>query len=150
MSSSKIFTGGWFHKIHPFYYNRDDFSAYLFTHLPHLKEKLDIYQKTVYKWNDKKERIITPAIVIDGDFAVKDEALNFLYSHTFQGRYKNVTFVPYKSNDVFTAEDQIAFIKSNNEYQQNLTRIIIKVRGADTKHTINGRTFSFQVLKQFL
>ena len=144
LSSSKIFTGGWFHKIHPFYYNRDDFSAYLFTHHPHLKEKLDIYQKTVYKWNDKKERIITPAIVIDGDFAVKDEALNFLYSHTFQGRYKNVTFVPYKSNDVFTAEDQIAFIKSNNEYQQNLTRIIIKVRGADTKHTINGRTFSFQ------
>lgn len=98
----------------------------------------------MYKWNDKKERIITSAIVIDGAFEIKDEALNFLYSHTFSGRYKNVTFVPYKSNEVFKPSDQIGFIKSNNEYQQKLARLIIKANEASTKHTINGRTFSFQ------
>ena len=144
LSSSKIFTGGWFHQIHPFYYNRDDFAQYIFNHLPHLTNKLDIYQKTVYKWSDSKERIITSAVVVDGAFEVKDEALNFLYSHKFTGKYKNVTFVPYKSNEVFTASDQIDLIKSNNVYQQNTARIIIKVRGAATRHHIDGREFSFQ------
>ena len=73
LKSAKVFTGGWFHGIHPFYYNRDDFSDYVFYHLPDLKGKLDIYQKKVWKWNERKEKIITLAIVIDGDMEVKNE-----------------------------------------------------------------------------
>lgn len=42
LSSSRICAGGWFHKILPFYYNRDDFSKYIFSHLPHLENKLEI------------------------------------------------------------------------------------------------------------
>lgn len=45
LESVRIFNGGWFHRIHPFYYNRDDFAAYIFNELPDLKDKLDIYQK---------------------------------------------------------------------------------------------------------
>lgn len=55
LSSSRIFTEEWFHKIHPFFYNRDDFCKYIFQHLPQLRGKLDIYHKTVWKRNDQKE-----------------------------------------------------------------------------------------------
>ena len=144
LESSRIFTGGWFHGIHPFYYNRDDFSAYLFTHLPDFKDRLDIYQKKVWKWNNKKEKIITLAIVIDGDFDIKDQVFDFLFSHKFQGRYKNVTFVPYSTNDDFSHEDQIRLLISNNEYQANLSRMILKVRNANTKYDIDGEKISFQ------
>ena len=74
-------------------------------HLPQLRGKLGIYQKTEWKRNEKREWIITPAIVVDGEFEVKDEAMIFLYIHQFQGRYKNVPFVPYKSNEHLTAND---------------------------------------------
>ena len=58
LKSTKIFTGAWFHGIHPFYYNRDDFCDYIFHFLSHLKSNIDIYQKKVWKWNDKKEKVI--------------------------------------------------------------------------------------------
>ena len=144
LASSRIFTGGWFHGIHPFYYNRDDFSGYIFSILPHLREKVDIYQKKVWKKNKTNERIMTLAIVIDGDFNVKDEVLDMLYTHQFQGRYSNVTFVPYASNDEFTPDDQIRLMMSNNVYQSELSRIIIKVKDASLKHDIDGEKFSFQ------
>ena len=78
------------------------------------------------------------AIVIDGDFDIKDQVFDFLFSHKFQGRYKNVTFVPYSTNDDFSHEDQIRLLISNNEYQANLSRMILKVRNATTKYDIDG------------
>lgn len=68
----------------------------------------------------------------------------FLYIHVFKGRHKNVTFVPYKSNDLLTSRDQIELMKSNNAYQDHLARMITKVSNAKEKHNIAGRTFSFQ------
>ena len=98
----------------------------------------------MWKWNEKKEKIITLAIVIDGDVSAKDEVLKFLYAHKFTGRYENVTFVPYQSNEDFTPEDQIKLMISNNAYQENLSQMIIKVKDARKKHLIDGETFSFQ------
>ena len=82
--------------------------------------------------------------MIDGDVSAKDEVLKFLYTHKFTGRYENVTFVPYQSNEDFTPEDQIKLMTSNNAYQENLSRMIIKVKDARKKHLIDGETFSFQ------
>ena len=82
MDFSTISSLRWFHNIRPSYYNSDDFAVYIFRHLPHLENELDIYQKSVYKWNDKKERIVNLAIAIDGAFEVKYEALDFLHTHT--------------------------------------------------------------------
>lgn len=73
--------GGWFHNIHPFYYNRDHFIDYILEELPHLEGRLDIYQKKVFKKNEKNEKIATMAIVIDGDYEVKDEVFDFMYKH---------------------------------------------------------------------
>ena len=56
LQSTKNFTEGWFHGIHPFYYNRDDFCEYVFEHLPDLKTNIDIYQKKVWKWNEKRRK----------------------------------------------------------------------------------------------
>ena len=144
LASIKIFNGGWFHNIHPFYYNRDHFTDYILQELPHLEGKLDIYQKKVFKKNDKNEKIATMAIVIDGDFDIKDEVFDFLYSHKWDGRYKDVSFVPYKSNSNFTKEDQIKLMVSNNVYQKKLARLIIKVKDADVQHDLNGEHLSFQ------
>ena len=77
------------------------------------------------------------AIVIDGDFDVKDEVFDFLYSHKWDDRYSNVTFIPYKSNDVFTRDDQIRMMISNNIYQSNLARVILRVRNANVEHDLS-------------
>ena len=45
LDSVRVLNGGWFHGIHPFYYNRDHFTDYILEELPHLDGKLDIYQK---------------------------------------------------------------------------------------------------------
>ena len=50
---------------------------------------------------------MTLAIVIDGDFDVKNAVLDMLYTHQFMGRCSNVNFVSYASNDDFTPDDQI-------------------------------------------
>ena len=84
------------------------------------------------------------AIVIDGDFDVKDEVFDFLYSHKWDDRYSNVTFIPYKSNDVFTRDDQIRMMISNNIYQSNLARVILRVRNANVEHDLSDESTSFQ------
>ena len=55
-----------------------------------------------------------------------------------------MTFVPYQSNDDFKPEEQIRLMISNNAYQENLSRMIIKVKDANKKHNIDGEIFSFQ------
>ena len=144
LSSIRIFNGGWFHNIHPFYYNRDHFTDYILEELPDLKGKLDIYHKKVFKKNEKNEKISTMAIVIDGDFDVKDDVFNFLYRHKWSGRYQDVSFVPYKSNDTFTKQDQISLMISNNIYQSTLDRLIIKVKDAMYEHILQDETLSFR------
>ena len=144
LSSIRIFNGGWFHNIHPFYYNRDHFTEYILEELPHLEGELDIYQKKVFKKSDKNEKIATMTIVIDGDFDVKDEVFDFLFSHEWSGRYQDVSFVPYKSNEAFTKQDQINLMISNNVYQSSLARLIIKVKDATKEHELGDDTISFR------
>lgn len=55
-----------------------------------------------------------------------------------------MTFVPYKSNDVFTREHQIKMMISNNVYQANLARIILKVKDAHVEHDLGSEKISFQ------
>ena len=109
-----------------------------------MEGKLDIYQKKVFKKNEKNEKMATMAIVIDGDFDSKDEVFDFLYSHEWSGRYQDVSFVPYKSNDTFTKQDQINLMISNNVYQSSLARLIIKVKEADKEHDLDEETISFR------
>ena len=49
LESVRVFNGGWFHNIHPFYYNRDHFTDYILEQMPHLEGKLDIYQNFFLK-----------------------------------------------------------------------------------------------------
>ena len=88
--------------------------------------------------------MITQGVVIDGDITVKDAVFKFLYEHKWGSRYKNISFIPYSTNEVFTKKDQIDFIKSNNKYQKSLARIIIKVQDAASRHAIGDKNLSFQ------
>ena len=75
---------------------------------------------------------------------LKMRYLIFLFSHEWDGRYENVSFVPYKSNEVFTREDQMNMMISNNVYQANLARIILKVKDASAEHDLGDEQLSFQ------
>ena len=136
--------GGWFHQLSSFYHNIDHFADYIYYHQPHLQGKLDIYKKQIYAWSDDNKKIITQGVVIDGDISVKGGTFKFLYEHRWSGRYKNVSFIPYSTNEVFTKSNQISFIKSNNKFQMSLSRIIINVKNATTKHVIRDKNISFQ------
>ena len=144
LKATTKFFGGWFHKLSPYYHNIDHFAEYVYLRKPSLKNKLDIYQKQIYGWTDDGKKVITVGIVVDGDISVKDEAFKFLYEHKWSGRYRDISFIPYSTNEVLTKEDQLYLIRSNNQYQKSLARIIIKVRGARIQHVINNVSLSFQ------
>lgn len=138
------FFGGWFHKLSPFYHNLDDFVQYIYKEAPYLDGKLDIYQKQIYNWSIDNQKVITSGIVVDGDLAIKNEAFKFLYEHKFTGRYSQVSFVPYKTNEVLTKEAQNKLIVSNTVWQKSLARIIIKVSKATTVFKIGQKSSTFQ------
>lgn len=109
-----------------------------------MRGKLDVYQKQIYAWTDDNKKVITMGVVVDGDISVKDATFKFLYEHKWGGRYRDVSFIPYSTNEVLTKEDQLFLIRSNNKFQKSLARIIIKVNNAHTKHNVDGRLLSFQ------
>lgn len=111
---------------------------------PDFRGKLDIYQKQIYCRSDDDKKIITQGIVVDGDISIKDAAFKFLYEHKWGSRFKDISFIPYSTNELFTKKEQIEFIKSNNRFQKSLARIIIKVNNASTPHIIGDKKISFQ------
>lgn len=144
LTATTKFFGGWFHFLSPFYHNVDDFSTYIYDHAPTLKNKLDIYQKQIYNWTEDNKKVITVGIVVDGDFKVKDETFRFLFEHKWSGRYKNVTFIPYRTNEVLTKQDQIALMVSHNEFLKSLARIIIDANNPTQDHDVGTHNISFQ------
>ena len=144
LTATQKFFGGWFYKLSPYYHNLEHFEQYLYQQAPHLKGKLDIYQKQIYNWTKDKKRVFTVGIVLDGDLAVKNEAFKFLFEHKWSGRYSQISFIPYKTNEVLTKEDQTALIVSNNKYNKSLARIIIEVKNPTETHMIDGQQITFQ------
>ena len=144
LAATQNFFGGWFFKLSPYYHNLDHFEEYIYQQAPNLRGKLDIYQKQIYNWTEDKKRVITVGIVLDGDISVKNEAFKFLYEHKWQGRYDQISFIPYKTNEVLTKEDQTALIISNNKYNKSLARIIIDVNKPTQEHMINNQYVTFQ------
>ena len=144
LAATQKFFGGWFYKLSPYYHNLDHFEEYIYRHAPNLKGKLDIYQKQIYNWTAEKKRVFTVGIVLDGDLEVKNEAFKFLYEHKWGERYDQISFIPYKTNEVLTKEDQTALIISNNKFNKSLARIIIDVKNPTTEHMIENQPTTFQ------
>ena len=75
---------------------------------------------------------------------IKDEFLEFMYTHDWTGRYNQLTFVPYKSNEIFTPSMQAAMVESHNKYLISITRKIIKVSNARVEYETNEGNITFQ------
>ena len=103
-----------------------------------------IYKKDVYHFDKENGKAGCICIVIDADVDIQNHLMQFLRNHKWSGRYANVLFVPYKTNEVFTVKHKISMIKRQNEYADSLSRIIINVTDATTQHTIAGIPISFQ------
>ena len=83
-------------------------------------------------------------IVIDADLTLQTDLINFLRSHKWSGRYAGVSFVPHKTNEVYTVKHKIAMYKRQNECASELKRIIINVSNATTPDTVDGVPTTFQ------
>ena len=142
--SRKIFPAGFFYRMSPYYHNRDDFEEYIYSKAPHVRGKLTIYRKEVFHWDENNTKIRAQAIVLDGAIEHKNDILTFLYEHKWEGRYQDVAFVPYKTNESFTPRALINMIKQQDEYIKSLDRIIINVKNAQTMREVENKKCSFQ------
>ena len=135
---------GWFHGICPYFYNRNDFQSYIERHAPHLKGRILVYKKELYHWDKENGKVTTVCIVIDADLELKHELMSFLRSHKWTERYTGVSFIPHKTNEVYTARHKVEMYKRQNEWASNLKRIIINVSGAQDVHKIGEKSINFQ------
>jgi len=70
--------------------------------------------------------------------------MNFLRQHKWSGRYAGVSFVPHKTNEVYTVQHKLAMYKKQNEWASELKRIIINVSHANKSHMVDGNLTTFQ------
>ena len=64
-----------------------------------------------------------------------------MYEHEWEGRYEKVTYVPYKTNQYFTKEDQVRMTVNQNEYDHSIAKYVLKVKYARNKYeTCDGET----------
>ena len=82
--------------------------------------------------------------MIDADIDLQKETIHFLRTHKWTGRYSNVSFIPHKTNEVYTANHKVAMYKRQNEWASELKRIIINVNNATDLHFVEGSPISFQ------
>ena len=131
ITSTKVFGAGWLLGIHPLYHNRNSIKGALCRDNIKLMEKISIYPRKV--WSDsseEKEKTKTNAIVIDGCFHHKDEILRHLCSYKWEGPYKNVTFVPFKVNEVLTKRHQQKAMQEQNVFLRDTWSKILNVKGS--------------------
>ena len=103
-----------------------------------------MYKKELYNWDKETGKATTVCIVIDADLTLQDELMNFLRQHKWSGRYAGVSFVPHKTNEVYTVQHKLAMYKKQNEWASELKRIIINVSHANKSHMVDGNPTTFQ------
>ena len=135
---------GWFYKICPYYYNRNNFQAYIENQEPKLKGRILIYKKELYHWDKTNGKVTTVCIVIDADIDLQPTLMKFLRNHKWGGRYADVKYVPHKTNEVYTAKHKVEMYKRQNEYASELQRSIITVKDANVPQHTKQKTTTFQ------
>lgn len=113
--SKRVFSPGWFYGISPYYYNRDHFEQYIVQQEPSLKCLITIYMKEIWTWSENKSKVSSEAIVIDGAHECRELLMKFLFEHKWCNRYRNVIFVPYKTNEIYTTHHQVSMTIRQNE-----------------------------------
>ena len=98
----------------------------------------------MYHWHKDYEKATTVCIIIDTDLTIQTELMNFLRTHKWSGRSTDVSFIPYKTNEVHTATHKVAMYKKQNKWASELKRIIVNVKNANTPFVVDGQTLTFQ------
>ena len=70
--------------------------------------------------------------------------MKFLFEHKWSGQYRNVVFVPYKTNEVFTDRHQVEMVVRQNDFLKSIDRIILQVTNSTMPHQIQRQTITFQ------
>ena len=141
---SELFSAGWLHGISARFCNRDHIYDYIIEHKPDLKDMITVYAKEVYYYRADNSKIKAYAVAIDGSWEKQTEIVGFLYSHDWEGRYENVTYVPYKTNHFFTKEDQVRMIASQNAFDHSITKYVIKASNCRTMYPTFEDEVTFQ------
>ena len=81
------------------------------------------------------------AIVLDGDFEVKDEVFDFLYSHDWDGRYKNVVNdgSEYNSGEITAWSQQKRLLLQKNIHENPRKNVMTTLLN-DVKQAIKNGT----------
>ena len=141
---SELFPAGWLHGISARHYNRDHIYEYIVEQKPNIKGFITVYAKAVFYYRQDNSKVKAYDIAIDGSWEKQQEILDFLYEHEWEGRYSKVTYVPYKTNQYCTKEDQVKMTVNQNEYDHAIAKYVLKVKNARTMYKTFDDEVTFQ------
>ena len=136
IASEKLFSCGWICGIHPRLYNRNDLLQWIGTNdsTGALMKKIKLYPRTIFTVDDHGAKTITNAIVVDGSLEHSKQIMEFLYKIEWDKRYKNVSFVPFRTSNILTKDDQKQAMQYHNNYLNNTYRKLIRIANPDKQY----------------
>ena len=123
IDSSSIFGAGWFKFAHPRYLNRHRPIEFMMEqhHDKTIAKKINIYPRQFWEKHEQLGRVRSDMLYVVGAWNAREDIMDFLFSVQWQGKYKDISFMPFQTNDNFTKEHQVLAMREHNEYCEILT-----------------------------
>ena len=136
IQSANVFAAGWLYRLHQNYYNRDHVREWMTRNNESLKHHIHLAPAKLFKETTEGgqlKRILTRGIRVEVTFEKKEEIMQQLYKLKWQqGPYKDSLFIPFRSNEEYTEEMQVQFMKNQKNYiEQEVQQKVFRMKGAD-------------------
>ena len=126
LAAQEIYGVGFISEIHPHFYNRTALKQFIQDKLHEHDTNLDINVYVRRVWNThQKVKVIAKGVVLEVAKENKDIAANALMNIDFSLQYRYAKFIPFNKS-IVDDETLNNILISNNSYQQNTRRRIIK------------------------
>ena len=133
IDSSSIFGAGWFKFAHPRFLNRDRLLQFMIDqyHDETIASKINIYPRQFWEKDDTEGRVRSDLLYVVGAWDARDDIMDFLLNVQWQDKYKDITFVPFQTNENFTKAHQVRAMREHNEYCTTIASEVIHISNPD-------------------
>ena len=145
INSEKLFACGWICELHPRLYNRNELKSWIDSINNTVSSKIKVYPRTIFTVNGEGKKNITNAVIIDGALEDAKEIMKFLYSIDWDKKYRDVSFVPFRSSQTLTKQDQKEAMEYHNNYLHCTYRKLVKIANPTKVYALEeGISISFR------
>lgn len=145
INSEKLFACGWICGLHPRLYNRNELKEWMDSIDPAIGKLIKIYPRTIFVADDKGRKTITNGIIIDGALEEAKAIMKYFYSIDWDEKYKDVSFVPFRTSASLTVMDQKQAMEYHNNYLHSTYRKLVQVANPAREYVCDdGEKISFR------